>query len=143
MFALTMFVSVLAMLSQSTVELTGTWSVRVEAARQSTPDGGSRSRSELSIALALDVRGTEVTGRFTAVSGEEVTLSGTWQDGRLDLTSPWREIAITNNGRPDKAKARWVIKGGLKGDVLGGTWDFQMGDSSLPQRWTARRQSDR
>ena len=142
MFALVTIVSMASLLAQSAVDLTGTWSVQVEAARESTPDGGSRSRSALSLALVLEVRGMEVTGRFKSVVGDDVTLNGTWQDGKLDLTSPWREISITNNGRPATAKARWVIKGGLKGDVLGGTWDLQMGDSSLPQRWTARRRSD-
>jgi hypothetical protein len=142
MFALVTIVSIASLLAQSAVDLTGTWSVQVEAARQSTPDGGSRSRSALSLALVLDLRGVQVTGRFKSVVGEEVTLTGTWQDGKLDLASPWREISITNNGRPGTAKARWVIKGGLNGDVLGGTWDLQMGDSSLPQRWTARRRSE-
>ena len=121
------------------VDLTGRWDVRVEAAKQSTPDGGSRSRSALTLVLELDVRGSDVSGRFNNPRGDAVTLSGTWKDGRLDLVSPWREVSVTNNGRPDTAKVRWVIKGGWKDNVLGGTWDFQMGDSSLPQRWTALR----
>jgi hypothetical protein len=126
--------------AQSDAALTGRWDVRVEAARQETPAGGSRSRSALSLVLDLTVRDGVATGGFTGLRGERVTLSGTWKDGRLDLASEWREADITHNGRPAKGKLRWLIKGSLKDGVLGGTWDFQLGDSTLPQRWRGTKQ---
>jgi hypothetical protein len=120
-------------------DLTGRWDVRVEAARQSMPDGGSRSRRALTLVLEIETTGSRATARFDTPPSGAVALTGTWTEGRLDLASEWTEMEVTRNGKPDKAKARWVIRGSLKDGVLGGTWDAQLGDSSLPQRWQARR----
>lgn len=127
------------LLRPQSADLTGTWAVQVEAAQQATADGGSRSRSALAIELVLEVRGADATARFQSKVGGLVTLKGTWRDGKLDLASDWQEVDATRNGQSSKGKVRWVIKGGLRDGVLGGTWDLQFGDSSLPQRWTGRR----
>jgi hypothetical protein len=120
----------------------GKWDVSVEAARRNTEDGGSVSRSAQQFLLDLTVDGAKATATLTQRRGpgSPWTMSGSWQQGRLELASAWRDIPITNNGKPSTARARYIIHVGLSAETLTGTCElaFEKGEP-MPQPCAARR----
>jgi hypothetical protein len=121
----------------------GKWHVSAEAARKRTDDGGSVSRNAQEFLLDVGVDGATATGTLTPMNGRGSpwTLSGSWQQNRLELASAWREIPITKDGKPATAKARYLVRMTLAGSTLGGTCEFAMENSEpLPQPCVGRRE---
>jgi hypothetical protein len=120
----------------------GKWDLNLEAARRQTDDGGSVSRSARQILLDVITDNAKATATLTAKSGpgEPWTLSGTWQQNRLEMASDWRDISITNNGNPGTGRARFIVRLTLSGEKLDGTCEFAFENGEpLPQRCTGQR----
>src|SRR5688572_20213600 len=122
--------------------IAGQWNVSAEAAKKRTDDGGSVSRSAQEFVLDLSFDGAKATATLTPTAGpgQPWSLSGSWQQSKLELASSWRDMPITKNGQPATAKARYLVRVTLSGEALTGTCEFAMENSEpLPQPCSARR----
>ena len=122
--------------------IAGKWDITAAAASKRRDDGGSVSRSAQRFVLDLSVDGAKATATLTPKGGpgSPWSLSGTWQQAKLELTSAWRDIPVKKNGKDATAKARYLVRLTQSGDTFSGACEFSMEDSEpLPQPCTAQR----
>lgn len=119
-------------------DISGRWNVTADGNVRRDKDGHTEVTSTRQYTLDLSVKDVDVTGAWTAATSERWALSGTWKNGKLDLTSEWREVAIGNGGAT--ARVRWIIHGALTDGRLGGTCYIDLGAGEpVPRHWSAER----
>ena len=121
------------------VDIGGTWNVIIPAGSEKRPNGGTADWKEIRGTLTVTQKGSDLQAIWRAL--DDWTLTGRVDDaGRFALESEERDIPATRNGRKERARARWVIRGALKDGALAGTAALSIGDGDpLFHKWTATK----
>ena len=100
--------------------VSGTWSLKAEAANGQTHDGGTWSRSAVTGVLVLEQNGTALKGTWTGPRGDSWPFSGRIQGTAFEFRTDPKDMSVTIDGRQTAEAMRWTFRGTASGDTLKG-----------------------
>ena len=128
-----------------TAFLTGSWNVEYESRVNRTGDGTVTVLARDTGTLTLEQRESTLKGSWRGAGKITWAVTGTFDRGRLQLTSEWKKMPATLNGQKVEQKSRWVFNGTLQDDELRGVMFMDTGREStlgpLNRKWIAKRAS--
>ena len=121
--------------------LSGTWSVVAEAADVESPDGSERwSLVPIAGTLRLEQKDNAVTGSWQGRMPAPWSLTGNVDGQTFELQTELRDLPVETNGQKQTVRRRWIFKGTIDGDTLGGSMFLSGGETTTPsQPFTATR----
>ena len=121
--------------------VSGTWTVKGEAASGQNDSGGTWNRSAVTGTLVIAEKGGALTGTWTPTKRPPLKFTGQLKGDAFELEAEPRDVAAEINGVASTLRMRWTFVGALKDGQLQGTMSLDKVDDppAQPQPFTAQR----
>ena len=121
--------------------VSGTWSVKGEAASGQNDSGGTWNRSAVTGILVIAEKDGALTGTWTPTKRSALKFTGQVKGDAFEFEAEPRDVAAEVNGVASTLRMRWTFVGASKDGQLQGTMSLDKVDDppNQPQPFTAER----